>query len=84
MSDEEAEPASDSCQSDQRVRERSDKQTTGNKGWACSPLPDAEDDARTGAQQVLFVALAIGQLGTQVVGLDGADGYFSFDGLVVK
>jgi hypothetical protein len=35
-------------------------------------LPDAEDDARPEAQQVLFVPLAIGELCTQVVSLDGA------------
>jgi hypothetical protein len=42
-------------------------------------LPDAEDDARPEAQQVLFVPLAIGELCTQVVGLDGADDEASMD-----
>jgi hypothetical protein len=50
--------------------------------WACAPLPDAEDDARTDAQQVLLVALAIGQLCTQVVSLNGPDGKMSIDGQV--
>jgi hypothetical protein len=45
-------------------------------------LSDAEDDARPEAQQVLFVPLAIRQLCTQVVGLDGADGAVSIDGQV--
>src|ERR1700733_11247009 len=50
--------------------------------WAPSPLPDAENDACADAQQVLFIAFAIGQLCTQVVGLDGADGDVLIDGQI--
>jgi hypothetical protein len=49
-------------------------------GWASSPLPHAEDNALTDAQQVLLVALAIGQLSAQVVSLDGADCEVSING----
>ena len=44
-------------------------------------LPDAEDDARPEAQQVLFVPLAVGELCTQVVSLDGADGEVSISAI---
>src|SRR5580704_6459733 len=47
-----------------------------------SPLPYAKDDAGAGAQQVLFVALAIGQLSAKIVSLDGTNGNVSIDGQV--
>jgi hypothetical protein len=43
-------------------------------GWACTPLPRAENNARAEAQQVLLVACGIGQLSAQLIALDGADG----------
>jgi hypothetical protein len=51
-------------------------------GWACTPLPDAENDPRPCAQQILFVALAVGQLSAQVISLDGANGQAAIETLI--